>query len=408
MCLLAACGEAPEPPAAPVETSAVEPAETPDLTSDQQRQIAELESLGYLGGHVAVDPERPGGVTLYDRDRAQPGLNFLVSAHDSELLLLDMEGRTLHHWRCDFAAVWPDRRGGSDRYRNEECFRRARLLPDGRVLAIWEGLGLVELDRDSRVLWSYDGNAHHDLDVDAAGRIYVLTREASVLPRFNEEQPILEDFVTVLSPDGEELRSVSLIECYENSDFRGPLEIVPKAGDVFHTNTLELLDGRHTGALPEFTAGRVLLSLRRPGVLAVCDLDQRRIVWSITGPWRLQHEPSMLDDGHLLLFDNQGKRRRSGVLEIDPATVEVVWEYRREEKDTFYSASCGTAHRLANGDTLIAESEPGRAFEITPEGDVVWRYESPYRWKEGDEEFVATLYDVQRIAPEFVADWLGR
>jgi hypothetical protein len=33
--------------------------------------------------------------------------------------------------------------------------------------------------------------------------------------------------------------------------------------------------------------------------------------------------------------------------------------------------------RLANGNTLIAESNAGRGFEVTPHSEVVWEYLAP-------------------------------
>ncbi|MBW2291325.1 MAG: hypothetical protein JRG94_03340 [Deltaproteobacteria bacterium] len=45
------------------------------------------------------------------------------------------------------------------------------------MLAIYEGMGLVKLDKDSNVIWSSDLKAHHDLEVQNDGDIYVLTRK---------------------------------------------------------------------------------------------------------------------------------------------------------------------------------------------------------------------------------------
>jgi hypothetical protein len=36
------------------------------------------------------------------------------------------------------------------------------------------------------------------------------------------------------------------------------------------------------------------------------------------------------------------------------------------------------AERLAGGNTFITEGATGRLFEITPEGEVVWEYVSPF------------------------------
>ena len=406
--VVAACDEAAPPvdsePAA--DTLVVSPSAPDSLTDEERAAIHALGALGYVGGTVEADPEWPTGVTVHDALRVQPGYNLLVSAHGNEVVLLDMRGKRVHRWRCEFDSIWP-RRQGVGAWR-KDCFRRARLLPDGGLLAIWEGLGLVKLDRDSNVVWAFDGNAHHDLDVDDRGQVWLLTRRARVLPRFNAGEPILEDFVTVLSPEGEVLRSVSLLKCFENSEHTGPLEKVSKGGDVFHTNSLELLRGDRPELLPAFAAGNVLVSLRRSHTIAVVDVDARSVTWSLTGDWRLQHEPVLLDDGRMLLFDNRGVKRRSGVLELDPSTGEVLWEYRLDEKDAFYTATCGVAQRLPNGNTLIAETEPGRAFEITREGEVVWRWESPFHWADEEREYVAAVFDMVRIPAEFVEPWLAR
>jgi hypothetical protein len=37
----------------------------------------------------------------------------------------------------------------------------------------------------------------------------------------------------------------------------------------------------------------------------------------------------------------------------------------------------GGVQRLPNGNTLITESDPGYAFEVTPEGETVWKWANP-------------------------------
>jgi hypothetical protein len=54
--------------------------------------------------------------------------------------------------------------------------------------------------------------------------------------------------------------------------------------------------------------------------------------------------------------------------------------------------------RLANGNTLITESEGGRLFEVTPEGEIVWEYLNPVRGGE-DGELIAVVSWGQRIDP---------
>ena len=393
--------------------SAVEPSEREpgpvtgrdaELGREQEAALAALEAIGYAGGLDEVG-SGPRGVTLHDSARAQAGLNLLVSGHAPEALLLDMDGKVLHRWSKPFEDVWPDREVKGKKP-NRASFRRARLLPSGDLLAIFEGLGLVRLDKDSKLVWSYGENAHHDLDVDEAGRTLVLIREAGLRPGFHAEKPILEDFVATLGPDGSEQARVSVIECFERSQFAAELEGAPRSGDVFHTNSLEILDGSQVATHPAFAAGNVLLSMRRTGTLAVVDLERREVFWALHGAWRLQHDPVLLRSGRILLFDNKGLAHdASRVIEVDPRTGEIGWSYTSAR---FFSATCGTSRRLANGNTLISETERGRAFEVARDGTLVWEFESPYTvdWRDPDRALVAFVYEMVRLPADFPTDWL--
>jgi hypothetical protein len=107
-----------------------------------------------------------------------------------------------------------------------------------------------------------------------------------------------------------------------------------------------------------------------------------------------------------LLFDNLGADGQSRVLELEPLTLKTVWEYRGTRQDPFFSAECGTAHRLANGNTLIVESLNGRAFEVTPDKRIVWELYNPHRAGK-NKELIATLFDVVRLPPDFGKGWLS-
>ena len=87
-----------------------------------------------------------------------------------------------------------------------------------------------------------------------------------------------------------------------------------------------------------------------------------------------QHDPEQIDNGNLLVFDNGKQRHYSRVLELDPTTKKIVWEYKDED---FFSNIRGLSQRLPNGGTLVVSSQRGRAFEVTTEGEIVWEYWSP-------------------------------
>jgi hypothetical protein len=83
-------------------------------------------------------------------------------------------------------------------------------------------------------------------------------------------------------------------------------------------------------------------------------------------------------------------RDYSRVLEIDPTTLQIVWQYTPKEAGfvvpldaaRFYSPFISSAQRLPNGNTLITEGSDGRIFEVTAEHEIVWEYISPY-WRRG-------------------------
>lgn len=379
-----------------------------DLSDDQRALVEQLEAIGYATG------SRPGtglaGVTTHDTERATPGVNLLTSGHGQVAQLMDMEGQILHEWRADFWTIWPEFPVARTRT-GTQYLRHVHLFENGDLLAIYEGMGIVKLDRDSSVLWANPCRAHHDLDVQADGSIYTLTREAHLVPRVDPVLPVLEDFVTVLDADGTVRRKVSVLECFENSErFSGSWKELWRAnteadGDMFHANAVRVLDGSLAEKAPAFAAGNVLLSSHTIDALFVVDLERREVVWMHRGDYGKQHDPRVLDNGNLLLFDNRGARTRSRVLEFDPATMEVVWEYGGTEQRPFYTHTCGIAQRLPSGNTLITESDNGRAFEVSRPGEIVWEYYNPHRAGERD-EYVASLVELWRLPPAFPLDWI--
>ncbi len=123
---------------------------------------------------------------------------------------------------------------------------------------------------------------------------------------------------------------------------------------------------------PQFKEGQLLICPRHLDAVAVLDPDSGKVVWAARGPWRAQHDPSFLDNGHLLLFDNFGSPRGSRVLEYDPAIQAFPWSYPAENGTPFFSHIRGMSQRLPNGNTLIVNSDAGEVFEVTPSREVVW------------------------------------
>ncbi len=359
-------------------------------------ELEALQAIGYVSG--SEEPRATSGVVVHQRDRVEPGLNLVTSGHGPEAFLMDMDGEPLHTWRLPYAEALP-----GCRCANQSYWRRVGLLPEGELLAIFDGCGLVRIDRDSTLQWAQCNGAHHDLEVLDNGQIWVLTRTAR---RDDPDQaPVLEDFATLLDADGRVVRSISILEAYRNSPFTRHFERAErKGGDIFHTNSLEVLDGAAAGVATEFTAGRLLLSMRHLSTLAVLDPDTEAIVWSEKGPWRMQHDPHVVADAGLLFFDNRGLEDRSRVVELDLATGSSRWTWPDDAVLGLDSRTCGLVQRLNNGHTVITESDGGRALEIDTDGEVVWAWNNPHRPADNP-DFVATLFELERVTPDRVS-WL--
>lgn len=129
----------------------------------------------------------------------------------------------------------------------------------------------------------------------------------------------------------------------------------------------------------------------------------------LIGPHHAHVIPAPLPGaGNILVFDNGGTppfgggwgadengnpthlnkfRPYSRVLEFDPITLDVVWNYERPDSNAvlpdenfapFRSDLASSAQRLVNGNTLITEAISGRVFEVTRDGELVWEFVSPF------------------------------
>jgi hypothetical protein len=113
----------------------------------------------------------------------------------------------------------------------------------------------------------------------------------------------------------------------------------------------------------------------------VVDKETGKIVWA-WGPGVLEgpHMPNMLTNGNILIYDNGNhtqvnSRGYTRAIEINPLTGKILWEYGSNKE--FFSPARGSAIRMGNGNTLIATSDYGWFFEVTPAGEKVWEYYTP-------------------------------
>ncbi|MFA7693348.1 MAG: arylsulfotransferase family protein [Candidatus Hydrogenedentales bacterium] len=369
---------------------------------EQKEEIARLQALGYF---ITSDAAAEGaGVLIYDHERACPGFNLYVSEHGPEAILMDMNGKIIHRWKKLFPEIAEE---NDPEISEDDFWTAARLLNKGELLVIQRSHALFKLDKHSEVQWYQSNAAHHSLDVAPNGDIYVLTQQQHVIPRISPKQIIQEDFITVLDPDGNEKKNVSLLECFENSpDYRHIWDKSQrKKGDVFHANAVHILGIHDAGLLPQFREGQVLTSLREINTIAVVDLEMRKVVWAQRGPWRGQHDPHILETGSLLLFDNYARMDHSIVYEFDIASMKEIWRFEGSDARPFHSDTNGRAYRLPNGNTLMIESEKACAIEVTPDKEIVWEFLTGQKTGQTKDN-TAILFDLTRLPADMSFAWL--
>ena len=201
-----------------------------------------------------------------------------------------------------------------------------------------------------------------------------------------------DECLTVLDQDGTVLESRSVLDAIKRSPGAFPLFPVEpsKQGvqpwiDLLHANSIEWMHHSHLFSThARYAQDNVLVCFRHQNRIAIFNWAENKIIWSwgenqISGP----HDAQVLENGNILLFDNGLGKGRSRAIELDPLTGTIVWQYQSQPPTSFYTPSKGSSQRLPNGNTLLAESDRGQAIEVTPEGEIVWKFVCPHRLDDG-------------------------
>ncbi len=175
-----------------------------------------------------------------------------------------------------------------------------------------------------------------------------------------------------------------------------------------HTNTLGLLAAHPAGL---WERGALMLCMRELHTVAVVDIESASVKWwwggdELSGP----HQPSMLPDGRVLVFDNGTAMGRTRLVVVEPTTREVVWSWAAEPPESFFCPLAGGCERLPNGNLLVTNSTEGIAFELAMDGRVERRLSLPAEVY-GAERGGTSIYRMSAVRPDVVArlrshDWL--
>lgn len=381
------------------------------------------------------------GVTFCDPELVHDTF-ILFTGADSITRLIDLNGKVMNEW--PFPGV-PARILNPAFICGKKGHVGAQLSPSGDPRGgIYANGTIGELDWEGKKVWEWGTQArggaarqNHDWELLPGGNWLVLVTIPRVVEQLSTEvigdQSLVEvnpiDGSVVWSwSSGDHIAGVGLSEhglkllretvARDPDDSWGCLEM--NSASIIGPN--KWYDDRSiTEEMRSiFSPDNIIISYRKANTVAIIEKSSGKIVWRL-GPYfdedagaqhqRIlrhnvprpldqisgQHHPHMIaqglpGEGNILLFDCQGGAgyppaalgiyAGSRILEVNPTTKEIVWQYTAEDSGlppwTFFSSFVSNCQRLPNGNTLIAEGMEGRIFQVTPRGKVAWEYWSPY------------------------------
>jgi len=390
---------------APVRNSILESAAAVFLLADNWRAVAGIAPVEHL------EPLRPDlkNDRAPDFSRMSRGVTFITGLFEDRLAarLIGENGETLYEWPIDFFDLKDDKL-----YRFDALIHGAHMYPNGDILVTVDQRGIFRIDACGRILWRNENGSHHSIDIDDNGDIWTPLVVANYFePRMFGSAFGLDQIGRFDPETGALLETIDLVEAFISSGEEGIVTGEYSAShDVFHVNDVEILDESIASAFPMFSAGDILVSARQRNVIFVIDRKSKKIKWARTGAAQLQHDPDFGADGRITVFDNRGNelagpsngwlgvRGGSRIISIRPDAFDVQTIYQSDENNIFYTPRRGKHQMLENGNILITETDAGRVFEVTPDGDIVWQYVNRY-----DAENVGWVMSAMRYPASFAA-----
>jgi hypothetical protein len=390
---------------------------------------------------LAAPSVYPTGTTIYDPARTWNGYTVLSLLGTQAVVVIDMNGNVVKQWDgYNNSAGGPARvlPGGGviaasgARPPHQESLEIVQQDFAGNV--IWRfGRNEEIRTREGATIWS--ARQHHDWQREdypagyygpeavpaTTGSNTLLLTHTNHVQRGVADVMLEDDRLIEISWDGKLLWEWTASAHIDELGFDTQARAAIKAGPGFKTprgsfDWLHINSATYVGPNRWFDAGdarfapnNVIISSRQAGLLAIVGRDGS-IVWRLgpdfsqsaelraIGQMIGQHHAHFIPKGlpgagNVLVFDNGGAsgygfnnpialegtgafaRATSRVLEIDPVTLGLVWSYAAPQ---FFSTNISGAQRLPNGNTLVTEGAPGRLFEVTNDGTIVWEYMSPY------------------------------
>ena len=343
---------------------------------------------------MGYSPFRATGLTHHNAGRSFKGYTLFNPLGTQYVILLNMQGQIVHKWVFD--DITP---GYARLLDNGNLLLQSvekSLAPEGprlehhtadipittRVGHLGANASLLrEVDWDNNTVWEYKNEViHHDFSrlpngntvtvewVDMPDEVARQVR-GGIRSRKRNLAPMLGDEIIEIDPSGKEVWRSKIWQ----------LQDPVKDAICFLEDRVEW---SHINGLDVNADGQIVFSGRWNSRVGIVDRNSGDLIWSC-GKDQLyhQHNPTWLKNGNVQIFDNGMHRPgspRSRVVEVDPKTDKVEWEYTASPDVSFLSGHISGAERQENGNTLVCEGAAGRLFEITSSGEIVWEWINPF------------------------------
>ncbi len=380
----------------------------------------------YAGIYYAVIAPFTQPVSIYktpairNASRMQTGYTLIAPYNNAlnsdpqnkgDVYLLDMLGREVHEWKTPKQVL------------------SAKLTPQGNLIVAMEptefevqypGGGntgdLQELDWNGKVVREYKNESmHHDFALLPNGNIAVVSWEKlpGVIARNVKggirgselNGDVWSDAILELDQHNNVVWTWHAHEHMDvNVDIIDPA--LPRTGWTYINGI------RHLANNPIDNEEGYLISMRSINTVMIVRKRDGEIIWrSPRNLTNTQHDPNVLPNGNILVFDNGFTRLPipvpiygSRVIQIDPKTGNVFWSFDGGpgvmDKLAFYGPLVGGSQALSNGNILITDGPKGHIFEVTPEKEIVWDIVSPYTTKSSGAFPINFIFKARRYADD--------
>lgn len=377
------------------------------IYSDIKAVYRELTNLNARPIHwTSLKRYAGNGVTINHTKAEQNEFILLQGLFDDrlEIRLIDRSGRLMQRWPLQPMRIIDKLTHLHNRPLTpwHVNMRGAIILPDGSVLATLSQITLIKLDRCGKLLWLLDKPAHHSIERNDDGSLWVPSarqhNDSSQLTTKLFEPPYSEDILIKIDADGRIIEEISLVEVFVKNNAYGLLTMTgggkptpfptirPNSRQsIFHLNDVEALPAALADDFSLFKAGDLLVSLRNRNLLMVIDPASKSIKWWAAYPWIRQHDPDWVKGGLIRVFDNHRDGTDNGsilggsrIVEINPVNGATTILYSGNQETPFYTKWGGEQQSLEDGRIIITEAKAGRVFEIDANKDIIWEYINAY------------------------------